>query len=112
MKEINVPAGWKLVPIEPSFEMKKAASDLADKNWCYCLTGNNVRELFSAMLSVAPVAPVSDSDNIIVPLSLIEPLMLLNTLPSARYYAGAHNDAVNKLQAILLEAKGVKNETD
>lgn len=51
---VVVPQGWKLVPLEPTHAMAKAAGDLADSKWCICLTNSNMRELYHAMLAASP----------------------------------------------------------
>lgn len=55
-----LPAGWKLVPIEPTQELKNAAIDIADgyENLC----GSNVCDIYRAMITSAPAQPTDNTE--------------------------------------------------
>ena len=58
---LAVPQGWKLVPIEPTAEMKTAGINVEvyqdSPPEIGSLTWHEVKEIFTAMLSAAPTAP-------------------------------------------------------
>ncbi len=50
----KVPEGWKLVPIEPSWEMLSADGCKEHHNGQKCLHHDNRRRIWTAMLAAAP----------------------------------------------------------
>ena len=55
-----IPAGWMIVPIEPTWEMQVAARDAVPfDDPDYGLSSSDVRAAYSAMLAAAPEPPVA-----------------------------------------------------
>jgi hypothetical protein len=50
----RVAAGWKLVPVEPTQDMKWAAVVLADRAWCYHVGRDDAAKLWASMLAASP----------------------------------------------------------
>jgi len=60
---MNIPEGWKLVPVEPTEEMKGAGGE------AYSF---NVENIYAAMLAAAPVPPQADAQPVALPVMKLE----------------------------------------
>ncbi len=68
---MSIPHGWKLVPVEPTQEMKTAGIAVEvypdSPPEIDCLTWEEVRAIYQAMLGAAPTPPVQQDDEALEP---------------------------------------------
>jgi hypothetical protein len=63
---MKIPEGWKLVPVEPTEEMCRAAESCkyasSSKQWLGGYTPENVEGIYKTMLAVAPTPPAQEDE--------------------------------------------------
>lgn len=66
-KKLAIPAGWKLVPIEPTKEMINMAVEEFKKDGMYSEGGGtykvSYKDIYKAMLDAAPLPPTDEATN-------------------------------------------------
>lgn len=88
---MNIPEGWKLVPVEPTPEMIEAAKDNRLSQPGGTLPGSAMRQMFVAMLDAAPT-PHTIND------------VVVTTDETGRVVAVTRQDEEGKILSVIWEA--------
>jgi hypothetical protein len=109
---MNLPEGWKLVPVEPTEEMCRAAESCkyasSSEQWLGGYTPENVEGIYKTMLAVAPTPPAQEDEPVAFVTEengeqVIDITRLMTLSRGTKIYARPANDELRRAAVALTE---------